>query len=452
MNLSITLALTDFEQHQDKEEDRMLDIDVHSFIALDLMKNINVSGRIEIEASLGLIFKGTIFSLMILLTMCGNSLVLIAISNNTVLQRPCNFFLASLAIADLGVGSLVMVPSAIDEVFGWWPFGPFCCQLYNAMDVTCCTVSILHLCAVSIDRYYAIVKEPLLYQSSVTKWRTVCLLILVWVMGLLIGFVSVFSGMYTTDTVLDNIYENPQECHFEVNKVYSVVAGGVSFWLPAVLMVYIYIRVYMEAVKLDLKHNVVNNLQVHLHENQTFNPPIETRNSSETDIGSGMMLSPSGNHTSAQLSSSMSHLNPRLGEVSSSMLQINLNSSHELSSSGQRTNRANERRKEVKAAVSLGFIMGGFLVCWLPFFIWMPLVHLMEIETPHNLYLYIQWIGYFNSGINPVIYGLHHQEFKQIFARYFLWLRRKICCLKCLREASSSVDIQPGFSMQDKWV
>ena len=25
----------------------------------------------------------------------------------------------------------------------------------------------------------------------------------------------------------------------------------------------------------------------------------------------------------------------------------------------------------------IGFIMGGFLVCWLPFFIWMPLVHLM---------------------------------------------------------------------------
>ena len=57
MNLSITLALSDFEQHQDKEEDRM-DIDVHSFIALDLLKNINVSGRIETEASLELIFKG----------------------------------------------------------------------------------------------------------------------------------------------------------------------------------------------------------------------------------------------------------------------------------------------------------------------------------------------------------------------------------------------------------
>jgi hypothetical protein len=27
------------------------------------------------------------------------------------------------------VGSMVMVPSAIDELIGWWPFGPFCCQV-----------------------------------------------------------------------------------------------------------------------------------------------------------------------------------------------------------------------------------------------------------------------------------------------------------------------------------
>jgi hypothetical protein len=40
---------------------------------------------------------------MILLTLCGNTLVLVAIATNKSLQRPCNFFLASLAIADLGV-------------------------------------------------------------------------------------------------------------------------------------------------------------------------------------------------------------------------------------------------------------------------------------------------------------------------------------------------------------
>ena len=34
-------------------------------------------------------------------------------------------------------------------------------------------------------------------------------------------------------------------------------------------------------------------------------------------------------------------------------------------------------RRETRAALSLGFLMGAFLVCWLPFFIWMPLVTVM---------------------------------------------------------------------------
>ncbi len=46
---------------------------------------------------------GFVFTCMILLTLCGNTLVLVAIATNKSLQRPCNFFLASLAIADLGV-------------------------------------------------------------------------------------------------------------------------------------------------------------------------------------------------------------------------------------------------------------------------------------------------------------------------------------------------------------
>ena len=78
-----------------------------------------------------------------------------------------------------------MIPGVIHEISGAWTMGEFLCkvckkvkhkietetellkdkneemvtfQLYTAFDVTFCTVSILHLCAVSIDRYYAIVK------------------------------------------------------------------------------------------------------------------------------------------------------------------------------------------------------------------------------------------------------------------------------------------------------
>ncbi len=49
---------------------------------------------------------GCVFSGLILLTLCGNTLVLVAIATNKSLQRPCNFFLASLAVADLGVSTV----------------------------------------------------------------------------------------------------------------------------------------------------------------------------------------------------------------------------------------------------------------------------------------------------------------------------------------------------------
>ena len=52
-----------------------------------------------------------------------------------------------------------MVPRAMYELLGYWPLGTLLCQIHTAMDVTCCTSSILHLCAVSLDRYYAIVKD-----------------------------------------------------------------------------------------------------------------------------------------------------------------------------------------------------------------------------------------------------------------------------------------------------
>ena len=96
-------------------------------------------------------------------------------------------------------------------------------------------MSILHLCAVSIDRYYAIVKEPLLYQvgelfiilqiirnllqNQATRWRTAVMIFLAWAVGLFIGFVSVFSGIYTTDMAATMI-ENTVFCEFEVIDIF----------------------------------------------------------------------------------------------------------------------------------------------------------------------------------------------------------------------------------------
>lgn len=66
-------------------------------------------------------------------------------------HRP--FYCPSLATADITVALLVMPFLVMNDFLRKWPFGAVACHLWISCDVMCCTASILHLCAVAIDRY-----------------------------------------------------------------------------------------------------------------------------------------------------------------------------------------------------------------------------------------------------------------------------------------------------------
>ena len=57
-----------------------------------------------------------------------------------------------------------MMPSALLELCESWVMGSLLCQLHTSLDITLCTVSILHLGIISYDRYTAIVSRPLRYK------------------------------------------------------------------------------------------------------------------------------------------------------------------------------------------------------------------------------------------------------------------------------------------------
>jgi hypothetical protein len=112
--------------------------------------------------------------LLIFLTVAGNALVCATIIANKKLHTVTNCFLLSLATTDLLLGAAVMPLSAVATVSGrHWPFGPIVCNLYTSGDVMLCTVSILTLFAISIDRYVA-VTSPLWYQVSVANGTACC--------------------------------------------------------------------------------------------------------------------------------------------------------------------------------------------------------------------------------------------------------------------------------------
>ena len=59
----------------------------------------------------------------------GNLLVIVAIFSEYTLQCVQNWFVASLAVADLMLGIIVMPFSLSQEVVGYWLFGAFWCQV-----------------------------------------------------------------------------------------------------------------------------------------------------------------------------------------------------------------------------------------------------------------------------------------------------------------------------------
>ncbi|CAG2106186.1 unnamed protein product, partial [Medioppia subpectinata] len=83
------------------------------------------------------IVVGLVLGLMILISILGNILVCLAISSDRRLRRLGNLFLASLALADLFVGSLVMTFAVANDLMEYWMFGPQLCEIWIAFDISC---------------------------------------------------------------------------------------------------------------------------------------------------------------------------------------------------------------------------------------------------------------------------------------------------------------------------
>lgn len=96
--------------------------------------------------------KGLIFGTIIIGAVLGNALVIISVQRNRKLRVITNYFVVSLAMADMLVALCAMTFNASVELSGRWMFGSFMCNVYNSLDVYFSTASILHLCCISVDR------------------------------------------------------------------------------------------------------------------------------------------------------------------------------------------------------------------------------------------------------------------------------------------------------------
>ncbi|XP_076373353.1 putative G-protein coupled receptor No18 [Tachypleus tridentatus] len=199
----------------------------------------------EAGASLGLRILGAILCVLIIsLTLVGNILVILVIFRFRRLRSVTNLLLASLATADITVALLVMPLLVVYDVERHWRFGPVACHLWISCDVMCCTASILHLCVIALDRFWAITK-PLRYRSCVSKKRVMMAIGIIWLCSGAISFIPIFMGWYSENPV--SIFDENTECSLNVNRVYAVISSVTSFYLPLPVMFYVYFRILLIA-------------------------------------------------------------------------------------------------------------------------------------------------------------------------------------------------------------
>ncbi|XP_071184358.1 D(3) dopamine receptor-like isoform X1 [Salvelinus alpinus] len=184
-------------------------------------------------------YYAMLYSLLILAIVFGNVLVCLAVVRERSLQTTTNYLVVSLAVADLLVASLVMPWAVYLEVVGGaWLFSRMYCNVFVTLDVMMCTASILNLCAISIDRYTAVVMPVLYNTTHSSRKRVSAMIATVWILAFAVSCPLLFGFNTSGET------HDPTVCSIS-NPDFVIYSSVVSFYLPFIVTLLVYVRIYV---------------------------------------------------------------------------------------------------------------------------------------------------------------------------------------------------------------
>ncbi|XP_011141533.1 adenosine receptor A2b isoform X2 [Harpegnathos saltator] len=302
----------------------------------------------------------------ILVAICavfGNGLVIIVFGKERKLRRRTNYYIVSLAAADLLVG-LFAIPFAILASIGL-PTNLRACLFTVSVLVVLCTISIFSLVAVSADRYWAIL-YPMGYSRTVRTKTAIGIICVCWIAGTLVGFLPLLGWNASQTDGHRCIFTKVMDYNYLVFLYFATII------FPALLIAAFYAHIYRVIVKQQ----------------------IVTVDSSGSNAAADRRLGGGGlrrGRASNQATGTMLRV---LGAA---------------------------RKREVKATQNLSRIVLFFIICWFPLYtINCVMAFCSECEVNDFFMNFCIILSHINSVGNPLLYAYHLKDFRAAL-KNFVW-------------------------------
>ncbi|KFO63670.1 Muscarinic acetylcholine receptor M5, partial [Corvus brachyrhynchos] len=415
----------------------------------------------------------TVTAIVSLITIVGNILVMISFKVNSQLKTVNNYYLLSLACADLIIGIFSMNLYTSYILIGHWTLGSLACDLWLALDYVASNASVMNLLVISFDRYFSITR-PLTYRAKRTPKRA----------GIMIGMAWLISFMLWAPVILCWQYfvgertVPPEECQiqFLYEPIITFGTAIAAFYIPVSVMTILYCRIYKETEKrtkdlaelqgsesvaefetIKPQKTLLNSYASSEDEDKlatdsvfqvTYKSPSKSKAeeyNETTDVvvkdqpeendfeNQKYFLSPAKEHVQKNKkcvaykfrlvvkADGTQEANNGCRKVKISPCSAALSKDPSIKSMDPNINNQITKRKrmvlikERKAAQTLSAILLAFIITWTPYNIMVLISTFCSDCIPVTLWHLGYWLCYVNSTVNPICYALCNKTFRKTF-------------------------------------